>query len=332
MSELAQVLRHVPSIDDAKTLVDSSTGDDAAVYLLEEDRALVVTTDFFTPVVDDPFDFGQIAAANALSDIYAMGAQPLFALNLLAFPREHLREGSLEEIIRGGAEKCQEAGIPILGGHSIDDAEPKYGLVAVGDVHPERMFTNRTAGPGQKLVLTKPLGTGIIATAIKAGAADAETIRTASRSMATLNRPARDALMALGVTAATDVTGFGLLGHLRQMLRASGLAARLDAGAVPLLPGALELAQTQRFPAGTLRNLDDAKESVSFPDGMPEARRLLLADAQTSGGLLAAVPSEVLSALLDLLEKKRTPGAVIGDLSEGPPGTIRVDWEEIGQV
>ncbi len=255
MAELAQVLRHVFPTADPKALVDSSTGDDAAVYLLDEGRALVVTADFFTPIVDDPYDFGQIAAANALSDLYAMGARPLFALNLLAFPRKHLEEGSLEGIIRGGAEKCREAGIPILGGHSIDDAEPKYGLVAVGEVDPDRMSTNTAALPGQRLVLTKPIGTGIIATAIKAGTADTATISEASRTMAALNRTAGEAVVEMGIRAATDVTGFGLLGHLHQMLVASGVAARIDGNAVPLLPGTLELAATQRFPGGTKRNM-----------------------------------------------------------------------------
>jgi selenide,water dikinase len=206
------VLRQVLPTEDAHALVDASTGDDAAVYLLDSQRALVVTTDFFTPIVDDPFAFGQIAAANALSDLYAMGARPLFALNILAFPREHLEEGSLGEILRGGAEKAREAGIPILGGHSIDDPEPKYGMVAVGDVHPDRMTTNAEARPGDRLVLTKPLGTGIIAAAIKEDRADPETARSAIHSMATLNRGAAEAVRALGIRAATDVSGFGLLG------------------------------------------------------------------------------------------------------------------------
>jgi selenide,water dikinase len=322
MAELAQVLRHVYPTADPRALVDSSTGDDAAVYLLDDGRALVVTADFFTPIVDDPYDFGQIAAANALSDLYAMGARPLFALNLLAFPRKHLEEGSLEGIIRGGAEKCREAGIPILGGHSIDDAEPKYGLVAVGEVHPDRMSTNSAARPGQRLVLTKPIGTGIIATAIKAGTADPATIEEASRTMAALNRTAGEAVVEMGIRAATDVTGFGLLGHLHQMLAASGVAARVESNAVPLLPGALDLAATQRFPGGTKRNMEDVKNAVSFPEEMPEVRRLLLADAQTSGGLLMAVPPETLPALMTRLDD--LPAAVIGEIEEGPPGRIQV--------
>ncbi|MCJ7628301.1 MAG: selenide, water dikinase SelD [Longimicrobiales bacterium] len=324
MAELAQVLRYVFPAGDANALVDASTGDDAAVYLLEEKRALVVTTDFFTPIVDDPYDFGQIAAANALSDIYAMGAKPLFALNLLAFPRKQLDEGSLEQIIRGGAEKCREAGIPILGGHSIDDAEPKYGLVVIGEVDPGRMCTNDAARAGQQLVLTKAIGTGIIATAIKAGLADPHAIEAATHSMSALNRDAAEAMAGLGIRAATDVTGFGLLGHLRQMLRNSGVSARIDSRAVPLLPGASDLAQTERFPGGTQRNLADVKGDVLFPDGMPEARRLLLADAQTSGGLLMAVPPELLTELMARLKDAAPVAAVIGEIEEGPPGQIQI--------
>ena len=304
--------------------MDASTGDDAAVYLLEPDRALVVTTDFFTPIVDDAYDFGQIAAANALSDLYAMGAKPLFALNLLAFPRARLEEGSVGEIIRGGAEKAKEAGVPILGGHSIDDAEPKYGLVAVGEVHPQKMTTNSEARPGAKLILTKAIGTGIIATAIKEGQADPTTVEVAVRSMATLNRGAADAARALEIRAATDVTGFGLLGHLRQMLRASGVSARLESEAVPLLPGALDLALSSRFPGGSVRNLADVEADVSFPATMSRNRRLLLADAQTSGGLLIATPPAQVPDLLSLLEGKSPAAAVIGEIQEGPPGRIQV--------
>jgi selenide,water dikinase len=318
------VLRHVFPVEDANSLVDASTGDDAAVYLLEPNRALVVTTDFFTPIVDDPFHFGQIAAANALSDLYAMGAKPLFALNLLAFPRQHLEEGSLGEIIRGGAEKAREAGIPILGGHSIDDPEPKYGLVAIGEVDPRRMTTNTGAQAGDRLVLTKAIGTGIIANAIKEDRADQATIDAAVLSMATLNRGAAEVIGEVGLQAATDVTGFGLLGHLRQLLKASGVSARLESEAVPLLPGALELALNSRFPGGSERNLADVLADIRFPEGMPEARRLLLADAQTSGGLLIAAPESALPQLLRQLDGKAPFAAVIGTIEEGPAGRIQV--------
>jgi len=324
MAELAQVLRHVVPTEDANALVDASTGDDAAVYLLDERRALVVTTDFFTPIVDDPYAFGQIAAANALSDLFAMGAKPLFALNLLAFPRKHLEEGSLGRIIQGGADKCREAGIPILGGHSIDDAEPKYGLVAIGEVDPNRMCTNDAARPGQLLVLTKAIGTGIIATAIKSGKADDATITAAVHSMASLNRGAAEAMLEVGVRAATDITGFGLLGHLRQFLKSSGVSGKIQSQSVPLLPGALELARSERFPGGTLRNMADVKGDVLFPDGMPEAQRLLLTDAQTSGGLLMAVDPELLPELLARLRDAAPASAMIGEIEEGPPGRIQV--------
>jgi selenide,water dikinase len=324
MAELAQVLRHVFPTADPNALVDASTGDDAAVYRLDEARALVVTTDFFTPIVDDPFDFGQIAAANALSDLYAMGATPLFALNLLGFPRKLLGEGSMEGIIRGGAEKCREAGIAILGGHSIDDAEPKYGLVAIGEVDPARMCRNDTARPGNKLVLTKPIGTGLIATAIKAGKAKSSVIEAATRSMATLNRSAAEVMADRGIGAATDITGFGLLGHLRQMARASGISATLHSRAVPVLDGALELSRTERFPGGSIRNLSDVAEDVEFPEGMPESDRLLLADAQTSGGILMAVPPEALEGVLADLEETCLVASVVGSFEEGRAGRITV--------
>jgi len=324
MAELAQVLRHVLPAEDANALVDASTGDDAAVYLLDDDRALVVTTDFFTPIVDDPFAFGQISAANALSDIYAMAARPLFALNLLAFPRKLLQDGDVGRIIQGGAEKAREAGIPILGGHSIDDAEPKYGLVVIGEVNPEEMATNSTAQPGQHLVLTKAIGTGIIATAIKDGKAHPDVIASAIQSMTTLNRGGAEAMRESGIRTATDVTGFGLLGHLRQMLLASGVAARIEVAAVPILPGALELAESNRFPGGSVRNLNDIGEGVSFPEDLPEHRRLLLADAQTSGGLLMAVSDDVLPGLLEKVHGRTPVAAVIGRIEEGPPGRIQI--------
>jgi selenide,water dikinase len=324
MAELAQVLRHVLPAEDANALVDASTGDDAAVYLLDENRALVVTTDFFTPIVDDPYQFGQISAANALSDLYAMGARPLFALNLLAFPRKYIQEGDVGRIIQGGAEKAREAGIPILGGHSIDDAEPKYGLVAVGEVHPQEMVTNAGARVGQSLVLTKALGTGIIATAIKNGRAAPEVVESAVRSMATLNQGAAEAMRGMGVGAATDVTGFGLLGHLHQLLLASGVAARIEEAAIPFLPGAYELAEGDRFPGGSKRNLADMGAHVVFPEDLPEHRRLLLADAQTSGGLLLSLPTESVPALLERLRGRAPVAAVIGQITEGPPGRIQV--------
>ena len=325
MAELAHVLRHMLPVDDPNVLVGHTTGDDAAVYRLSADRALVVTADFFTPIVDDPFDFGRIAAANALSDVYAMGARPLFALNLVGFPRKLLSEGLLEEILRGGAEVAKEAGIPILGGHTIDDAEPKYGMVAIGEVDPERMVTNAGARPGDVLVLTKPLGAGIIATAIKAGAAPASVVAAAVSSMATLNRGAAEAMVAAGLRAATDVTGFGLLGHLRSMLRASGVSARVRAADVPLLEGAARLLASGHVPGGTRRNLEDLAADVTFGPGVSDAERTLLADAQTSGGLLMAVPADRLEGVLAWLEDAAPVAAVIGVVERGEAGRIVVE-------
>jgi selenide,water dikinase len=324
MAELTHVLRHVVPVDDPDALVGFSTGDDAAVYRIADDRAMVVTADFFTPIVDDPYDFGRIAAANALSDIYAMGARPLFVLNLVGFPRTLLAAGLLEEILRGGSEIAREAGVPTLGGHSIDDAEPKYGLVAVGEVNPASMVTNAAAKPGDALVLTKPVGSGVIATAIKKGAAPTDVIEGAVRVMSTLNRRAAEAMLKAGVRSATDVTGFGLLGHLHKMLYASGVSARIDASAVPLLPGARELAAAGHVPGGTHRNLADLESALDFAAELDEVTRILLADAQTSGGLLMSVPMERVEGLIEELTGNVPAAAVIGVVADGVPGHIEV--------
>ena len=323
MSELAQVLRHLVPIDDEHVLVDASTGDDAAVYALGDGRALVVTLDFFTPLVDDPYDFGRIAAANALSDVYAMGAEPLFVLNLLAFPRALLGEGLVEEIIRGGSDTAREAGVPIMGGHSVDDPEPKYGLVAVGEVQVEKLVTNASAEAGDLLVLTKALGTGVVATAIKAEAASDAATKAAVKSMTALNREAAAAMKRVGVRAATDVTGYGLLGHLSTLLLQSGVAAEIVAENVPVLPEVSELIIAGHIPGGTRRNLEDLEHRVEFGD-QDETIRLILADAQTSGGLLISVPEERLEELMELLEAAGPVTAMIGRVTEGAPGTIKV--------
>jgi selenide, water dikinase len=306
-------------------LVDASTSDDAAVYRIDDERALVATVDFFTPIVDDPYDFGRIAAANALSDIYAMGARPRFALNLIAFPRNLLDTGALEEIVRGGGEVALEAGIAVIGGHSIDDAEPKFGMCVIGDADPRLITRNAGALPGDVLVLTKPIGTGVIGTAIKQDLAPEDVVRTAVECMVTLNRGAAEAMIATGVSAATDVTGFGLPGHLRNMLRASGVSAEIDAGAVPLLPGVAELAAAGCIAGGTRRNLEDVSPDVAWDDGLTELQRLLLCDAQTSGGLLIAVPAARAEQLLLELNAAATPiAAVIGRVTEGDAGRITV--------
>ena len=294
------------------------------MYLLSDKRALVVTVDFFTPIVDDPYDFGRIGAANALSDLYAMGAQPLFGLNLVGFPRKLLGEGILERILEGGGEVCREAGIPVLGGHSIDDAEPKFGMVAVGEVHPDCLVTNAGARVGDVLVLTKPLGSGVVATAIKEGAAPEDVTRTAVDTMTTLNKGASEALGCVGAHAATDVTGFGLLGHLRNMLRASGVAATVRADDVPLLPGVIPLIEAGHVPAGSARNLTDLGEDVLWHADVPAHIRTALTDAQTSGGLLISVPADGAEELLEELQGKVIVAAVVGRIVEGPAGSIQV--------
>jgi len=323
MSELAQVLRHLVPIEDEHVLVDASTGDDAAVYALGDGRALVVTLDFLTPLVDDPYDFGRIAAANALSDLYAMGAEPLFVLNLLAFPRALLGEGLVEEIIRGGSDTAREAGVPIMGGHSVDDPEPKYGLVAVGEVPVEKLVTNASAEAGDLLVLTKALGTGVVATAIKAEAASDTAATAAVKSMTSLNREAAAAMIRVGVRAATDVTGYGLLGHLSTLLLQSGVAAEIVAENVPALPEVSELIAAGHIPGGARRNLEDLEDRVDFGD-QDETTRLILADAQTSGGLLISVPEERAEELMELLEAAGPVAAMIGRVTDGAPGTIKV--------
>jgi selenide,water dikinase len=311
-------LRAIPPTSDPAVLVDALGGDDAAVIRQADGRALVLTTDFFTPIVDDARTFGRIAAANALSDVYAMGGRPLWCLNLVGWPRSTLPLEDLAEVLRGGAEVVRQAGAVIVGGHSIDDPEPKYGLVVVGEVRPEEMTTNAAAKAGDWLVLTKPIGTGIIATALKKEAAPAQAIEAAVRTMTALNDGAARAARAAGVRAATDVTGFGLLGHLRSMLAASGAGARLWAGAVPLLPEVRTLAAAGHIPGGTRRNLDAVAGIAIFDEGIPDLDRLILADAQTSGGLLLAVRPEAGPALLEGLVREGTPAAaVVGVVTEG---------------
>jgi len=324
---LAQVLRHVPTLTDPRILVDASTRDDAAVYQLTPERAIVATVDFFTPIVDDAYDFGRIAAANAFSDVYAMGGTPLLALNLVGWPRDTLPYELLGEVLRGGADIAREAGAFVLGGHSVDDPEPKYGMVAIGEVHPNRIVTLARARAGDALVLTKPIGTGILSTALKRDLATAAEIAPAVQSMTTLNAGAARAMRATGggVHAATDVTGFGLLGHLHNMLAASGVSAEIDAAAVPLLPQAVELVARGAIPGGTTRNREALAPHVTFDPAVTEAMRVLLFDAQTSGGLLIAVDPDRANTLLGALQREGTPVAArIGRLARGVPGAIAV--------
>jgi len=275
---------------DDSVVLSFDSADDAAAVRLDSGTILVQTVDFFTPVVDDPYEFGQIAAANALSDIYAMGGKPLFALNIVGFPINDLPKSILTEILQGGADKAAEAGIPIVGGHSIDDKEPKYGLVVTGEVDEENMWTNSGAQPGDILILTKPLGTGIIATAIKKEAAPEESVFAAIETMSTLNKDAVQALQGLEVHAVTDVTGYGLLGHLQEMCQASAVSGRIDFQNLEFLPGVQDLAEAGMIAGGTRRNLAYIKDYTGFDPQLTEVDRLLAADAQTSGGLLISLP------------------------------------------
>ncbi|HLJ03897.1 MAG TPA: selenide, water dikinase SelD [Solirubrobacteraceae bacterium] len=302
---------------DGNVLVGFETADDAGVYRLRDDLAIVQTVDFFTPIVDDPFDFGRIAATNALSDIYAMGATPVTALNLVAFSLENLGGEILLEILRGAGAVASEAGVSILGGHSIDDAEPKFGMAVTGVVHPDEVLTNAGGRNGDALVLTKPLGAGAVSTALKRGVPGAP-LEEAVRVMTTLNRDASEAARRAGAHGLTDVTGFGLLGHLHELALASGLAAEVDADAVPAIDGVLELladAEERSVAGGTRRNRAYAEQFTEFASGVDPARAWLVCDAMTSGGLLAAVAPE---------RAHEMPGAVIGHLLEGPAGAISV--------
>ncbi|MGZ6929102.1 MAG: selenide, water dikinase SelD [Acidimicrobiia bacterium] len=311
---------------DPDLLVGFDTADDAAVYRLRDDLALVLTTDFFTPIVDDPFDWGRIAATNALSDVYAMGGTPLLALNLVAWPRDGLPFDLLARVIDGGADAVRGARALVAGGHSIDDPEPKFGLAVVGTVEPDRVWRNGGGRPGDVLVLTKPVGLGVIATALKRDGAPEHLVTAAIELMTTLNAGARDAGRAAGdaVHAVTDVTGFGLLGHLGEMARASGTAAEVDAAAVPLIDGVRDLVDRGFVAGGTQRNHAFVSEFVDWGSA-PPATQLLLADAQTSGGLLLAVAPEAVAGLLDGLAAAAAPAAaVVGRLTDGPPGRLAV--------
>ena len=305
-------------------LVGLETGDDAAIYRINDHVALVLTLDFFAPIVDDPFDYGQIAVANALSDVYAVGGTPLTALNIAAFPRD-LGPEVVARVFEGGQVKAEEAGILIIGGHTIDDKEPKYGLAVTGIVTPGEQITNANAQPGDVLVLTKAIGSGVITTAGKAGTASEELIQEAVKSMTTLNRGAANAMLEVGVNSATDVTGFGLLGHLRQMMMASGVSAVVSRSAVPILPGAQELAEAGNVSGGTGRNMEALGDAVSLEDGVSEVDFVLMADAQTSGGMLISVPEDRSDALVKSLVANETLySAVIGKVVAGNAGTVVV--------
>ena len=311
------MLGALPPIVDPNVMVGAAARDDAAVYRIASDRALVATVDFFTPIVDDPAEFGAIAAANALSDVYAMGARPLFALGITAFPREKLSTGLLEKIVAGGAAKMGEAGIAVVGGHSVDDPEPKFGYTVVGEVHPDRIVTHAGAQPGDLLYLTKPLGSGLVATAVKRGLCPPVLERYAVAVMSHLNRDASLAMIESGATAATDVTGYGLIGHLSNI--AGG--ADVDFASIPYMKGVRELAERDLFPGGSRRNHAAYRDEVDW-GGLSELDRLMLCDAQTSGGLLVAVPKANGSNFEAALASAPYPPARIGTINGH--GSIRI--------
>jgi len=314
-AELHPLLAELPRSDDPNVLVGSDTADDAAAYRVADDLAILTTVDFFTPIVDDPYDFGRIAATNALSDIYAMGGEPLTALNLVAYSLEDLGGDVLREILRGGQDAAAGAGVAIVGGHSIDDPEPKYGLAVTGRAHPDKLVRNSTARAGHELYLTKPVGGGVASTAAKRGMANGDLMERAIEVMTTLNRDAAAQALESDLSAMTDVTGFGLLGHLHELALASGVAAEVEAGAVPVIDGVLDLLRGDEPPiaGGTRRNREWVEPFVHFATGLPEELAWIVCDAMTSGGLLvAAAPGS------------GAPGARIGRLVEGEPGRISV--------
>ena len=317
------MLRQIPPVRDPNLLVGVDTADDAAVYRLNDETALVQTVDFFPPVVDDAFSFGAIAAANAFSDVYAMGGRPLLALNIVGFPVDLPKE-ILGRVLQGGAAKAEEAGVLVIGGHTVDDAEPKYGMAVTGTIEPGKQITNAGARPGDALVLTKPIGTGIITTAGKREQVSVDVLDNAIVVMSTLNKAASEAMVEVGVHACVDVTGFGLIGHLLGMLKASNVSTEVSFSDVPLLEGAERLAADGVVPGGTRRNRKAAETSVEWAGALREHEKLLLCDAQTSGGLLIAVAEDRKDALLAALQRRGVSAAVVGRMTDGTPRTVRV--------
>ena len=306
-------------------LVGFETSDDGAVYRLSDDLAVVQSIDVLTPVVDNPTDFGRIAAANSVSDLYAMGAEPKFALSFAGFPKSVLPLDVLQKILAGGTAVAHEAGMVVIGGHTIDDPEPKYGLAVTGTVHPDRIVTNRAGEAGDILILTKPLGSGVITTANKRGKATSDELAEAVEMMATLNAGAARAMQSVHAKCATDVTGFGLLGHLHEMANGSGLMAELSYSSIPILEAARRLVIECGVPGGSRRNLSHLQPHLTWQNNFHENDQLLLADAQTSGGLLIAVKPEAKDALLTQLTQENTPvAAVVGRLVTGPAGHITI--------
>ncbi|MDM7992447.1 MAG: selenide, water dikinase SelD [Candidatus Fermentibacter sp.] len=322
---LLPLLESLPVMCDPAVLVGSSTLDDAAVIRISDETAIVLTADFFPPIVDDPFDYGEIAAANSLSDVYAMGGRPFASLALVCFPGEELPRKVLQDILTGASRKAAEAGAPVLGGHTIRSAEPVFGLSVAGLVHPGRILRNSGAVPGDALVLTKPIGTSMVATAAKHDKDSLGAIGESVAMMKRLNRDASAALAGIGAHAVTDVTGFGLLGHLRSLAYASGVSAEVDPERVPLISAALDYARAGLVAGGTRSNRAFLEDWVQYGEGVPDELRLLLCDAQTSGGLLSAVDPDSLPSLIAGLEASEgCRPAVIGRILEGEPGRIHV--------
>jgi selenide, water dikinase len=323
---LLSLLQSLPPITDPNVLVGNAAADDAAIYKLNDELALVLTTDFFTPIVDAPYDFGAVAAANALSDVYAMGGKPLAALSIVGFPDAALPPQVLVEILRGAADKAAEAGIAIVGGHTIKSDEPIFGLAVTGIVAPDRVLSNDKARPGDALILTKPLGLGIITTAAKNGQDTLGAITAATDVMTTLNRAAGEVIAHHGAHALTDVTGFGLLGHLRNLVAASNVSARVYLDRVPVLPPAWDYVHAGIAPGGTHANYRFLADFVTYGDDLSKQEQLVLCDAQTSGGLLAAVaPDRAPSLLASLQAAGVTAASVIGEIESASPGRIVVE-------
>lgn len=318
-------MRHLPEAPyNENVLVGFNTVDDAGVYKLDEKTALIQTLDFFTPIVDDPYWYGQIAAANSLSDVYAMGGRPLTALNIVCFPCNS-DLGILGQIIKGGSEKVQEAGVALLGGHTVQDDEPKYGLSVTGIVNPEKVWQNVGAKPGDKLILTKPLGTGVISTALKKGAAGEEEVKAMTESMAELNKTAAETAAEYTVHACTDVTGFGFLGHLWEMASGSGVTAHVYLSELPLLPGAYDYAKKGYLPGGLVSNLSFLEDKVQMGQGLDSTLFELAADPQTSGGLLLAVPGKEADSLVSALKSERVTAVVVGEITEAKAKSLLVE-------
>jgi selenium donor protein len=322
---LEEVLQNLPVPQDARILVGTETADDAAVFAVNDDLALVQTVDFFTPIVDDPYEFGAISAANSLSDVYAMGGTPLFALSIVAFPGNRLPMSVLGSILKGAADKAAEAGIAIIGGHTVDDTEPKFGLAVTGSLDPAKIRTNAGAQVGDVLILTKPIGTGILSTAMKQGALSRADARPAIEWMAKLNRAAAEVMLQTGANACTDVTGFGLLGHLLGMMRGSGTSALIHADSVPLIDKAYELAAAGIIPGGTKNNMSYTEASVSYAKSISNVTRALLNDAQTSGGLLISLPKAQSDAYLRAMGERGELAVMIGEVLAKQANFITVD-------